>query len=88
MPGGDGSGPLGRGAMTGRRLGYCSGYPVGFGSGRRLGLGRGYRRGFRRYAQPVEPRSDRELLMEEREMLESRLNIVNRELKDLSEDDE
>ncbi len=49
MPGGDRTGPLGRGPMTGRAAGYCSGYQMpgyerGFGVGR--GRGRGFGRGF------------------------------------------
>lgn len=57
MPGGDGTGPLGMGPMTGRAAGYCAGYPVpgymnpvggrglrGFGRGR--GGGRGWRNWF------------------------------------------
>jgi len=28
MPGGDGTGPMGLGPMTGRAAGYCAGYPV------------------------------------------------------------
>ncbi|HUS46720.1 MAG TPA: DUF5320 domain-containing protein [Phycisphaerae bacterium] len=28
MPGGDGTGPMGAGPMTGRAAGYCAGYPV------------------------------------------------------------
>ena len=54
MPGGDRTGPLGLGPMTGRGLGYCSGSPtpgymngprgVGYG-GYGRGLGRGYGRG-------------------------------------------
>jgi len=58
MPGGDRTGPLGEGPMTGRQLGYGAGYnspgftkgPGGglgrgfFGRGSRFG--RGYRRGF------------------------------------------
>ena len=49
MPGGDGTGPMGMGSMTGRAMGYCVGYaapgyanPVG---GR--GMGRGGGRGGR-----------------------------------------
>lgn len=53
MPFGDGTGPMGQGPMTGRRMGYCAGYntpgyanPVfgrgGFGQ-RWFGRGRGYR---------------------------------------------
>ena len=44
MPYGDRTGPAGAGPMTGRRLGYCSGYAQpGFAteSGARFGLGRG-----------------------------------------------
>ena len=60
MPGGDGTGPLGLGPMTGRRAGYCAGYPTpgyanpgpgrgwGFGYGRGFGRGRGWGRGFGR----------------------------------------
>ena len=48
MPGGDGTGPMGHGPMTGRAAGLCAGYPnPGYttpGYGR--GLGRGARRGF------------------------------------------
>ena len=60
MPGGDGTGPLGLGPMTGRRAGYCAGYPTpgyanpgpgrgwGFGYGRGFGRGSGWGRGFDR----------------------------------------
>jgi len=49
MAGGNGTGPMGRGAMTGRRAGFCAGYSVpgyansGYGRG---GRGAGYGRGF------------------------------------------
>lgn len=57
MPGGDGTGPMGMGSMTGRAAGYCAGYPVpgfmnpipgrGFGGmGRGWGRGRGFGRGW------------------------------------------
>jgi len=57
MPGGDGTGPLGMGSMTGRAAGYCAGYSVPgyanpiagrgwFGYGR--GFGRGWGRGLGR----------------------------------------
>ena len=49
MPGGDGTGPLGMGPMTGRAAGFCAGFPVpgfmnplpGRGRGRGFGWGRG-----------------------------------------------
>jgi hypothetical protein len=53
MPGGDGTGPVGMGPMTGRAAGYCAGYPTpgylssvggrgfwGWGRGRGGGWGR------------------------------------------------
>ncbi|MFY9189585.1 MAG: DUF5320 domain-containing protein [bacterium] len=55
MPFGDGTGPQGMGPLTGRRLGYCAGFPAsgacspfgyggrGFGFGRGRGRGRGFR---------------------------------------------
>ncbi len=43
MPGGDGTGPLGLGPMTGRKAGYCAGYPVpGFMNPYVPRLGRGF----------------------------------------------
>ena len=66
MPGGDRTGPMGFGPMSGRAAGYCAGYPVpgyanpvlgrGFGMG--FGRGRGRGMGFGRawampYAAPV-----------------------------------
>jgi len=58
MPGRDGTGPMGRGAITGKGLGICAmGNAVKYGAGLGLGLGLGLgcRRGFGRYRS----RSDR-----------------------------
>ena len=52
MPGGDGTGPGGMGAMTGRAAGYCAGYSVpGFMNpyGGRGGFGGGWGRGRRHW---------------------------------------
>lgn len=56
MPGGDGTGPMGMGSMTGRAAGYCAGYGVpgymnpvggrGFWGRGRGGGGRGWRNQF------------------------------------------
>jgi hypothetical protein len=58
MPGGDGTGPMGMGPMSGRAAGYCAGYPApgfmnptpgggwGRGWGRGFGGGRGWRAGY------------------------------------------
>ena len=54
MPGGDGTGPIGQGPMTGRAAGYCAGFGVpgymnpGPGMGYGRGWGRGYGGGFGR----------------------------------------
>ena len=60
MPGGDRTGPMGAGPMTGRGVGLCAGYDVpgnmnpssgrfgrGFGHGRGGGFGRGFQHGGR-----------------------------------------
>ena len=60
MPGGDGTGPVGMGPMTGRAAGYCAGYgmpgyagPRGRGfRGRGGGRGRGFRHWFRATGLP------------------------------------
>ena len=51
MPGGDRTGPMGMGPMTGRGAGFCTGFavpgyanPIGYGFG--CGRGRGFRRMF------------------------------------------
>ena len=52
MPGGDRTGPMGRGPMTGRAAGLCAGYSnpryttPGYGQGFGRGGGRGVGRGF------------------------------------------
>ncbi len=47
MPYGDRSGPIGQGPMTGRALGYCTGYDSpGYVKGAGRGMGRGMGRGF------------------------------------------
>ena len=52
MPGGDRTGPMGAGPMTGRGAGYCAGYGMpGYthrGFGRGMGGGRGFGRGWGR----------------------------------------
>jgi len=46
MPGGDRTGPMGMGPMTGRAAGYCAGYPLpgfmNYPAGPVLGAGVGY----------------------------------------------
>lgn len=87
MPGGDGTGPLGHGAMSGRGLGVCAGAaPAGYGYG--MGLGR--RRGFGRCLAPyrISAVEDKEILQLQKQKLQARLNLLNKQLEDLSEEDE
>ena len=45
MPGGDGTGPMGMGPMTGRAMGTCVGYAAPGGMNPAAGRGRGFGRG-------------------------------------------
>ena len=59
MPRGNGTGPMGMGAMTGRGMGFCAGYDrpgyanmiPGGGTGSFFGRGRGFRNGGRGWCQ-------------------------------------
>ncbi|HPX93365.1 MAG TPA: DUF5320 domain-containing protein [Bacillota bacterium] len=91
MPRRDGTGPMGYGPMTGWGMGPCRDYGYGYGRrGRRMGYGRrgygmgyGYGRGFGPgygYA-PYDDRSDREILEEEKEILQERLDYISKQLE-------
>ncbi|MGI5902317.1 MAG: DUF5320 domain-containing protein [Desulfitobacteriia bacterium] len=91
MPGGDGTGPLGYGPLTGRGVGFCYDpwidRPVFFG---RRGMARGFHRGcwglgLRRMDYAL---SDRDYLSQQAELLESRLQWVKKRLNELDEADE
>ena len=45
MPFGDGTGPMGRGPLTGREAGFCAGFPVPGYMNPAVGYGRGFGRG-------------------------------------------
>lgn len=91
MPGRNGTGPVGAGPMTGRGFGVCAGGAPGYGAGRGLGLGlgwrggRGYGRGFGGYAFSDRDGSmtRKEVLSEQKKLLEDRLDFVNRQLDEL-----
>lgn len=90
MPGRDGTGPAGAGTMTGRGLGFCSGvntarrgtgFYAGSGPGCRRGLRGGFCRGFgigRNF-----PASQKELLEKKKDLLQSRIDIIDKQLKNL-----
>ena len=92
MPRMDGSGPMGRGPMTGRGRGFCSGtnragYSRGFGfrQGYNRSFARGYGRGF--YSDSPDNMSgsisDREYLERKRRLLEEQLRATEDELDSL-----
>ncbi len=90
MPGRDGTGQMGAGSMTGRGMGLCAGGVPGYGAGRGLGLGLGWRRGcgrgFGRQFAPVTLPDDvsrKDLLAQQKRTLESRLEMVNKQLETL-----
>jgi hypothetical protein len=92
MPGRDGTGPMGAGSMTGRGLGFCTGanavrYGAGFGLG--LGPGLACRRGFgRRFGRgfainEATSKTQKELLQNQKTILEKRLEAIDKQLEDL-----
>ena len=99
MPGGDGTGPEGLGPMTGRGLGYCTGYNrPGYASprfgrgwfGRGRGWGRGYyarpARGFWQnypYAAPSASGEEVDVLKDEADALKEELKAIEARIKDL-----
>ncbi|ADY56787.1 hypothetical protein Sgly_2503 [Syntrophobotulus glycolicus DSM 8271] len=70
MPGRDGTGPLGRGAMSGNGFGLCT----------RANTGR--RKGFcRKITDDMTFSSTKkELLFEQKEFLEKKLNLINKQI--------
>lgn len=90
MPYFDGTGPLGRGPLTGRGFGPC-GDGYGFGFGRRgrgrgfgggfFGFGRGYGRGYG--MRPLTSAEEKEVLEDYRDSLKEELSAVDKELEGL-----
>lgn len=72
MPGKDGTGPIGAGAMTGRGLGICSGnYTKGFSLNRGYGCFRGLN--VRNFSNV----SDKEALKEQKALLQARIEAID-----------
>ena len=92
MPRRDGTGQMGAGSMTGRGLGSCTGanavkYGAGLGLGLGLGLAcrRGFGRGFGRgtAVNQNSSKAQKELLQEQRTVLKSRLDVIDKQLENL-----
>jgi len=88
MPRRDGTGPM-CGTMTGRGLGLCTGtnavrYGAGLGLGCRRGFGGGSGRGFA--ANQNSAKTNKDLLQEQKEILETRLKFIDKQLENVMED--
>jgi len=96
MPGGDGTGPMGQGSMTGRGMGYCAGFGVpgfmnpGFGRGfGRRRFGRGFGRGIGwRWRMPVQmPAEPVELSKsEQKKVLEAEIKELEAEKEEIKKE--
>lgn len=100
MPGGNGTGPMGMGPMTGRGMGYCAGLASpgysNYGFGRGMGRGRGYRKmyyatgmpGFMRdgaYASRYVPFASQPAEVSEKEFLQKQVDFLENQLKQVRE---
>jgi len=96
MPGGDRTGPVGRGSMTGRAAGFCAGFSDpgysnsdsarGFGRGLGRGFGRGFwgRRMFWRGSNPTyQENFPTQSKDEEKSYLENMVKGLEEEIKDI-----
>ena len=101
MPGGDRTGPMGAGPMTGRAAGFCAGYPtagyMNSSAGRGRGFwGRGGGRGFRRFfagfgnSEPVlqQPTAAQELenLKRQAQFMQNDLSQINDRIEQLEKE--
>lgn len=83
MPGGDGTGPMGRGPFTGRGLGYCRGFR-GSGQGRPF-----YGRRFWDYGSPrtgpyrEDEATEKLFLQREAEFMKTQLRAIEERLKEI-----
>ena len=84
MPGRDGTGPVGAGALSGRGLGLCndanmmksgSGLRIGLGLSCRRGFGRGYGRSFT--SMRTDDKTQKEILQEQKRMLQEQINLID-----------
>lgn len=96
MPGFDRTGPHGRGAMTGRRLGYCAnvsdeasalrGRVYGAGYGRRRDFARGFGYGRNFYNHGLTDVSEKTILENEINTLKDQLVSLEKRLSELNDE--
>jgi len=80
MPGRDGTGFMGRGAMSGKGLGACNGANAVCNG---AGLRRGNRRGPGQNSVADSTKTQKELLQEQKELLEGKLDSISKQLDSL-----
>lgn len=95
MPGMNGTGPMGQGAMTGRGMGVCQGYGLGKGIGQGLGCRRGIDRGmvrgvrFNGYNSLLrDDVTDQKALEQRQSFLEAQLKSIKAKLASFSQNDQ
>ena len=82
MPRRDGTGPIGQGAMTGRRMGVCAGNKNGRGFGQGQGRGMGFRRG---YGAQVEENNNETLKKDDLSLLKTQADLLEIALNNVKE---
>ena len=99
MPGGDRTGPLGDGPMTGKRMGYCVSienitFPIGYGRGMRRrnrfsgsrGSGFGFRGGFGFQQKNIE--DEKSAIENEMKVLKEQLSYLEKRMEEIGKDRE
>lgn len=89
MPRRDGTGPMGMESMTGRGMGLCNTAKALGAIGRLgFGLGLGCRRSLRRngFNNTINSENQKDLLNEQKAILENRLNLMNNQLNNFQDD--
>jgi len=94
MPGRNGTGPVGSGPMTGRGFGNCTGnglrskprLGLGLGFGGRRCFGNGYYWQANSFMRLNVNQNSKETLVEQKRILEERLNLVNQDLKSIEKE--
>lgn len=88
MPGRDGTGPLGNGLVFGRGMGYCRIFQPFPGFGRGLGFGMGFGWGIHNtFPVPqAQVLNQKELLEEQKRLLEMRLRLIGDQLENFKDD--
>ena len=90
MPGRDGTGPVGAGALTGRGLGLFndanmmksgSGLRIGLGLACRRGFGRGYGRNFA--SMRTYEKTQKEVMQDQKSMLQNQIEAIDKQLENL-----